>query len=135
MRILFDNGTPRQLRPRLFGHEVEEARERGWDTLSNGDLLDRAEEAGFDVWVSMWRLTWLFSLLDRAEEAGFDVLLTTHKSLRYQQNMSNRRIAVVTLMNADWNRISRQTERIRAALEGLQPGEVREVPIPMRDQG
>ena len=110
MRILFDNGTPRQLRPRLFNHEAEEARARGWDTLSNGELLDRAEEAGFDV------------------------LLTTDQSLRYQQDMSNRRIAVVVLMNANWNRISRQTELIRSSLDGLQPGEVREVPIPTRDE-
>ena len=29
-------------------------------------------------------------LMDRAEEAGFEVLLTTDQSIRYQQNMSNR---------------------------------------------
>ncbi len=49
MRILFDKGTPRPLRRRLFGHEVETSVERGWDTLANGVLMDRAEEAGFDV--------------------------------------------------------------------------------------
>ena len=63
MRILFDNGTPRQLRRRLFGHDVEMAVDRGWDTLTNGVLLDRAEEAGFEV------------------------LITTDQSIRYQQNM------------------------------------------------
>ena len=31
MRILFDDGTPRQLRRRLFGHEIETAMERGWE--------------------------------------------------------------------------------------------------------
>ena len=107
MRILFDNGTPRQLRHRLFGHVVEEARERGWDTLSNGDLLDRAEEAGFEV------------------------LITTDQDIQHQQNMSYRRVAVVVLMNTAWPRISRRTEDIRAALEGIQPSEVREVPIPL----
>ena len=71
MRILFDKGTPRPLRRRLFGHEVETSVERGWDTLANGVLMDRAEEAGFEV------------------------LLTTDQSIRYQQNMSNRQIAVV----------------------------------------
>ncbi|MYA49383.1 MAG: hypothetical protein F4047_17860 [Caldilineaceae bacterium SB0670_bin_27] len=111
MRILFDNGTPRQLRRRLPDHEVEEAREHGWDALSNGDLLDRAEEAGFEV------------------------LITTDQNLRYQQNLSNGRIAVVVLMNADWNRISRRTAVVREALVGIQPGEVREVPILMRDEG
>ncbi len=111
MRILFDNGTPRQLRRRLFGHVVEEARERGWDTLSNGDLLDRAEKVGFEI------------------------LITTDQGIRYQQNISNRRIAVVVLMNTAWHRISRRTEIIRAALEEIQPGEVRDVPIPIRGEG
>lgn len=46
MRILFDNGTPRQLRRQLFGHDVETCRERGWDRLTNGELLDQAEGAG-----------------------------------------------------------------------------------------
>ena len=44
MRILFDNGTPRQLRVRLFGHVVEEARERGWGRLANGDLIYSADQ-------------------------------------------------------------------------------------------
>lgn len=34
MHILFDNGTPRQLRLRLFGHVVAEAKERGWDGMA-----------------------------------------------------------------------------------------------------
>ena len=106
MRILFDKGTPRPLRRRLFGHEVETSVERGWDTLANGELLDRAEEAGFEV------------------------LLTTDQSIRYQQNIMNRRIAVVVLMNTNWPRIARNTEVVRVALEELQSGELREVQIP-----
>ena len=105
MRILFDSGTPKQLRRQLIGHEVETATERGWDTLANGVLLDRAEEAGFEV------------------------LVTTDQGIRYQQNMSNRRVAVVVLMNTAWPRISRRTEAIRSALEEIRPGELREVPI------
>ena len=108
MRILFDKGTPRQLRRRLFGHQVETAQEHGWDTLTNGDLLDQAEEAGFEA------------------------LVTTDQGIRYQQNMSNRRVAVVVLMNTAWPRIARRTEVVRQALEGIRPGEVREVHIPMR---
>ena len=80
--------------------------ERGWDTLVNGELLNRAEDEGFEV------------------------LLTTDQSIRYQQNMSNRRIAVVVLMNTSWPILARNTEVVRIALEGLQPGELREVPIP-----
>ena len=44
--------------------------------------------------------------------------------------MSNRQIAVVVLMNTSWPHIARNTEVVRIALEGLQPGELREVPIP-----
>ena len=105
MRILFDNGTPRPLRDHLLGHDIGTARELGWDTLSNGDLLNRAEEAGYEV------------------------MITTDQGIRYQQNMSNRQLAVVVLMNTAWPRISTRTESIRDAIEGIQPGEVREVPI------
>ena len=73
-------------------------------------------------------------LLDRAEEAGYEVLITTDQDIQHQQNMSNRRVAVVVLMNTAWPRISRRTEAIRNAIEEIQPGEVKEVPIPMRDE-
>jgi len=36
----------------LQGHVVEEARARAWDTLPNGELLDAAEAAAFDVFVA-----------------------------------------------------------------------------------
>ncbi len=49
MLILFDNGTPAPLRYALEGHRVVEAIERGWDRLTNGDLIAAAEAAGFDV--------------------------------------------------------------------------------------
>lgn len=98
------------MRPQLFGHDVDLASEHEWDTLTNGVLLDRAEEAGYEV------------------------LITTDQGIRHQQNMSNRRIAVLVLMNTAWPRISQRAEDIRNALGGMQPGEVREVPIPMRDE-
>jgi hypothetical protein len=49
MRILFDHGTPSGIIRQLAGHAVTEARDRGWDRISNGDLLDAAESAGFDI--------------------------------------------------------------------------------------
>jgi hypothetical protein len=51
-------------------HVVVEARTHGWDTLRNGELLDAAESAGYDVFV------------------------TTDRNLRYQQNLAGRRIAI-----------------------------------------
>ena len=52
MRILFDNGTPRGIAKALLGHTVQEARSQGWDTLRNGELLDAAEAAGFEVFLT-----------------------------------------------------------------------------------
>jgi hypothetical protein len=39
MQVLFDNGVPRGVASVLKEHVVEEARDRGWDRLTNGDLL------------------------------------------------------------------------------------------------
>ena len=49
MRVLFDNGVPRGVASVLKEHVVEEARDRGWDRLTNGDLLKAAEVDGFEV--------------------------------------------------------------------------------------
>ena len=85
------------MRRQLFGHDVEEAREHGWDALSNGELLERAEEAGYEV------------------------LITTDQDIQHQQNMSNRRVAVVVLMNTA-GLASRGERRLSATpLRGYSP--------------
>ena len=48
--------------------------------------------------------------------------------------IGTRRIAVVVLMNTAWPLIEPKIEDIRNALDGIQPGEVREVGIPMRGE-
>ncbi len=78
MRILFDNGTPNPIAASLTGHEVTYARRIGWHELENGELIRRAEDAGYDV------------------------LLSTDKNIRYQQNLSGRGIALVVLGNSQW---------------------------------
>jgi hypothetical protein len=72
MRILFDRGTPSGIARALAGHDVTEAIERGWDKISNGELLKVAEAAGFDV------------------------LLSTDKGIRYQQNLMGRLLCLGT---------------------------------------
>ena len=53
MLLLFDNGTPRTLARYLIDHHtVTEARACGWDELENGELLNNAEGAGFEVLVT-----------------------------------------------------------------------------------
>jgi hypothetical protein len=107
MRILFDNGTPRGVAAALSGHIVEEARSRGWDTLRNGELLDAAQAAGFDVFV------------------------TTDRNIRYQQNLIGRRIAVVVLGRGRWRLIRGKLPEIAAAIVTATPGSLTEVEIPV----
>ena len=107
MRVLFDNGTPRGVAPALIGREVEEARAHGWDTLKNGDLLDAAESAGFDVFV------------------------TTDRNIRFQQNLEGRKIAIVVLAKGRWRLIRRWLPEIAAAVAAVTPGSVVEVDIPI----
>ena len=38
----------------------------------------------------------------KAKEAGYEVLLNTDKNIRYQQNLTSRRIALVVLGNQQW---------------------------------
>ena len=49
MLILVDHGTPKGLVRALSGHTIHTAQSKGWDTLSNGALLNAAEEVGFEL--------------------------------------------------------------------------------------
>jgi hypothetical protein len=105
--VLFDNGTPRTLARYLIDHHtVTEARARGWEDLENGELLNEAEAAGFEV------------------------LVTTDKNLSYQQNLSVRKIAVVVLGKGRWSIIKPHVSQIVAAVNAATPGSFAEVEIP-----
>lgn len=97
MRVLFDQGTPVPLRKHFAGHDVVTAFEAGWSEVSNGELLAKAEEQ-------------------------FDVLVTTDKQLRYQQNLSGRRIAIVVLPHASWLKLERHAGKIAAVVLAVRPG-------------
>ena len=107
MRVLFDNGTPRGVAAALAAHVVEEARSRGWDTLKNGELLDAAEAAGFDAFV------------------------TTDRNICHQQNLAGRKIAVVVLGKGRWRLIKNRLPEIAIAVAAAQPGSFVEVEIPV----
>src|SRR5438876_7587318 len=103
MRVLFDQGTPAPLRRSLLGHSVETAYERGWSGLSNGDLLKAAEDASFDLFI------------------------TTDQNLRYQQNLTGRRLAILVLPTTRWPVIERHVTEVAAAADSIQAGQFREL--------
>ncbi len=106
MKILFDQGAPVPLRNHLPNHIVETAYERGWSSLKNGDLLTLAEAEGFDV------------------------LVTTDQNLRYQQNLSGRRIGVLVLTTTNWPRIKKDAALVVRSLDNLHPGSYEEIDFP-----
>jgi hypothetical protein len=108
MRVLFDQGTPVPLRRSLKGHEVATAREQGWSSLANG------------------------ALLAAAEQAGFDVLLTTDSNIPYQQNLKNRKLAMVILTRNKWSLVRSKIEEIAAAVDAAEPGSCTIVEIAAR---
>ena len=105
MKILFDHGTPAPLQRHLQEHSVDRSAEKGWDQLENGELIRKAEEEGYEV------------------------IVTTDQSTQYQQNLTGRKIAIAVLLSTAWPRVQHRTEEIRKAIEEVQPGELREVPI------
>jgi predicted nuclease of predicted toxin-antitoxin system len=106
MRVLFDQATPVPIRSFLEGHTVSTAAHEGWDRLQNGELLNAAEAAGFDV------------------------LLTTDKNMRYQQNLTGRKIAIIVLGRQQWPELRPHVHLVVAAVNAATPGAYVEVEIP-----
>jgi len=106
MKILLDHCVPLPLRANLSMHTVETASFRGWEEKQNGDLLSAAEAAGFDC------------------------LITVDKKIRYQQNLSARKIAVVLLSKQRWRLIQPAMPLVVAALSRVRPNAFIEVQIP-----
>jgi hypothetical protein len=107
MLVLFDNGTPRTLARYLIGqHTVTEARARGWEELGNGELLTVAEAAGVEV------------------------LVTTDRNIRYQQNLTGRKLAIIVLGKGRWSIIKPHVSQIVSAINAATPGSYTEIEVP-----
>ena len=105
MRILFDQGTPVPLRHAFAGYMVETAYELGWASLQNGELITKAEAAGFKIFV------------------------TTDKNLKYQQNLTGRKLSIVVLQTTSWPRIQKVIPRVVSAIQAATQGSYTEVQV------
>jgi len=101
--------VPRGLARFLNSHVVEEARSRGWEELANGDLIEAAERAGFDV------------------------IVTADKNIRYQQNLRTRRISLIVLGNSQWPMVRLAASRIAHAVNAARPGSYASVDVPFKE--
>jgi hypothetical protein len=80
VRILLDEYVDWRLGRDIAGHEVKTARQLGWSTIKNGDLL-------------------------RLAEKEFDVFVIVDRNLSFQQNLPVFKIAVI-VMQAQSNRLT-----------------------------
>jgi hypothetical protein len=107
MRIFFDHGTPRGPQAALSGRSVETADEKGCDRLANGELLKAAEGDGFELF------------------------LTTDRRIQHQQNLKDRKIAILVLTGSTkWTQVRLFSEQVRSLAEGAIVGSYAEIAIP-----
>ncbi len=106
MKILIDHNLDWRLKHHLPGHEVKSVYEMQWSDLFNGELIDQAVNARFNV------------------------LLTGDSHIKHQQNLGSRPIAIVVL-RASNNRLKTHIPmmpEVTELLATIKPGQLVEVP-------
>lgn len=103
MKVLLDECSPAPLKKSLKQFEVFTIEEAGLKGFGNGDLI-------------------------AAAEPRFEVLLTADKNLRYQQNLTGRRLAIVELPFNSWPRLKSLVRVIDATLFRVKPGDYLIIP-------
>jgi hypothetical protein len=107
LRIIFDQCTPRQLRKFLVpAHEVKRCAEMGWDEVENGELISTAEAAGFDLMISC------------------------DQNVKYQQNLSIRKISLVVLGSNHRPTVLRFVAEILKAVNEVKTGSYEFIEMP-----
>jgi predicted nuclease of predicted toxin-antitoxin system len=105
VKILIDECVPKQIRSFLGNHDSITARQAGLGGYKNGRLLNAAEGA-------------------------YDVLITSDKNLRYQQNLSGRKLAILLLSTNDREVLEQNGERILETVNRMKPREFLELVMP-----
>lgn len=105
MKILLDECVPWPMHRFLLDHECTSVQAQGWGGIRNGDLLQKAE-------------------------AEFDLLITADQNIRYQQNLTNRRIAILELSTNDFRRLQAARALIEETLRIIKPSELKQLSVP-----
>ena len=101
MRILLDECIPRKFKFSLAPHECQTVPEAGFAGKKNGELLGLAE-------------------------GNFDVFVTLDKGVEFQQNLTDKKLAVV-IIRARSNRLAHvqlHAESCLSAIQSIQPGQL-----------
>ena len=88
----------------LLKHVVTRADELGWEELKNGELIKTAESHGFEC------------------------MVTSDRNMRYQQNLNERKLAIVVLPSGQWPKFEPCLAAVVEAVDTAKPGSYTEVP-------
>src|SRR5229473_5209672 len=97
MRILLDECVPWPMHRLITNHSCTSVQAQGWSGTRNGDLLQRAE-------------------------AEFDLFITSDQNIRYQQNLTGRRIAILELSTNDLHRFGNMHSDLKETEPSLTVG-------------
>ena len=97
MRIIIDENVPHPLLRHLSHHETTSVQHEGWSGIKNGSLLQRID-------------------------GHFDVFILGDKNLRYQQNLTGRKIAIIELFTIRWPLLQPFIPAIVSAVDSAVPG-------------
>ena len=105
MNIILDECTPRALKKRLPHLAIHTVQDMGWSGVKNGKLLALADPQ-------------------------FDVFITTDKNLRYQQNLSALKLAIVLLPTNRVRVVIALIPKIEEVLKSIQSRDFIEIAMP-----
>jgi hypothetical protein len=105
MRVLLDECIDESLRHYFSGHQCQTCRFAGFKGLTNG------------------------ALLTAAEQAGFDVLITVDRNMQHQQRVANRTLSIVVIRSRTTgiDDLTGLMRDVLSALELLKPGQLVQV--------
>lgn len=98
VKVLLDENIPHDVRPHLSHHDTYTVAYLGWGGLKSGRLLEAAEDGAFEV------------------------LVAGDLSMSYQQNLTRRRISIVSLSAIGWPIIEPHIARIVSAVDVSRAG-------------
>jgi hypothetical protein len=105
LKILLDESVPNVIKERLSHLAILTVQDMGWTGIKNGELLRRAEEQ-------------------------FDVFVTADQKLRYQQNLSGRKLAFIVIPTNQVRAVVGLLPVIEDGLKRAQPGTLIEISLP-----
>jgi hypothetical protein len=88
----------------LDGHTCTSPQRSGWGGFENGDLL-------------------------RLAEGEYDLFVTSDQNLRYQQNLADRKIAILELSTNDWATILNNLAVVVARIDSMRPAEFAQLDV------